>query len=285
MTQAVTSQMAPHIALPSGNAAVKDAGTPLLQATGLTMRFGGLTALDALDISVFDGEILGLLGPNGSGKTTFFNVVTGLYAASAGTVLLDGRDISGNTPQQVYRAGVTRTFQRSRLSLTMSVFDNVAIGNYQHFQRGLLSNLFRRAAFEREYQQTVELVDSLLRTFSSDLAQKMFMPAGTLSMIDRRRVELCRALISQPRLLLLDEPSAGMTHDETAELMDDIMQVRSRLAAFTIVIIEHEMNVIQRITDRCVVLNYGKKIAQGTYAAITADPQVQIAYLGQEDAA
>ena len=259
--------------------------TPLLQATGLTMRFGGLTALDALDLSVFDGEILGLLGPNGSGKTTFFNVVTGLYLASGGSVLLDGRDISGNTPQEVYRSGVTRTFQRSRLSLTMSVFDNVAIGNYQHLQRGLFANLFRRAAFKTEYDRTVVQVRSLLRTFNLALADKMHEPAGALSMIDRRRVELCRALISQPRLLLLDEPSAGMTHDETAELMDDILQVRSRLEKFTIVIIEHEMNVIQRITERCVVLNYGKKIAEGTYAEITADPQVQVAYLGQEAAA
>ena len=258
---------------------------PLLQATGLTMRFGGLTALDALDLSVFDGEILGLLGPNGSGKTTFFNVVTGLYTASAGRVLLDGADISGNTPQQVYRAGVTRTFQRSRLSLTMSVFDNVAIGNTRHFKRGLLATLFQREAFRRDYEQTVELVGSLLRIFNSALAGRMFDAAGTLSMIDRRRVELCRALISAPRLLLLDEPSAGMTHDETSELMDDILQVRSRLKKFTVVIIEHEMNVIQRITDRCVVLNYGKKIAEGTYAEITADPQVQVAYLGQEAAA
>ena len=255
---------------------------PLLQATGLTMRFGGLTALDALDLSVVDGEILGLLGPNGSGKTTFFNVVTGLYRASRGSVLLDGQDISGKTPQQVYRSGVTRTFQSSRLSLTMSVFDNVAIGNYQHLQLGLFANLFRRTAFRIEYRQTVAMVESLLRTFNPELADRMFEPAAALSMINRRRVELCRALISQPRLLLLDEPSAGMTHDETAELMDDILQVRSRLAKFTIVIIEHEMHVIQRITDRCVVLNYGKKIAEGTYAEITADPQVQVAYLGQE---
>lgn len=256
----------------------------LLQAMGLTMRFGGLTALDALDLAVFDGEILGLLGPNGSGKTTFFNVVTGLYAASAGAILLDGSDISGHSPQQVYRAGVTRTFQRSRLSQTLTVFDNVAIGNYQHFQHGLLANLFRREELKRDYDRTVELVHSLLHTFNRDLPQKMFQPAGGLSMIDRRRVELCRALISKPRLLLLDEPSAGMTHDETNELMDDILQVRARLGPFTIVIIEHEMNVIQRITERCVVLNYGRKIADGSYREITADPQVQVAYLGQEAA-
>ena len=195
---------------------------------------------------------------------------------------LDGHDISRNSPQQVYRAGVTRTFQRSRLSLTMSVFDNVAIGDYQHFKLGLIDSLFRREAFRRDYERTVAQVHSLLHTFNAALADKMFEPAGNLTMIDRRRVELCRALISQPRLLLLDEPSAGMTHDETAALMDDILQVRSRLGKFTIVIIEHEMNVIERITDRCAVLNYGKKIAEGSYREITADKQVQVAYLGQD---
>lgn len=256
--------------------------TPLLQARELTMRFGGLTALDSLDLFVNEGEILGLLGPNGSGKTTFFNVVTGLYTASSGAVLLDGKDISRQPPQAVYRAGVTRTFQRSRLSLPLTVFDNVAIGNYQHFDRSLMFNLFQRKRMREQYEQTVEQVHALLQSFSPRLPQKMFQPAGSLTMIDRRRVEICRALISNPRLVLLDEPSAGMTHDETTELMDDILQVRSKLKRFTIVIIEHEMNVIQRITERCIVLNYGKKIAEGTYAEITADPQVQIAYLGQD---
>ena len=125
----------------------------------------------------------------------------------------------------------------------------------------------------------------MLQTFSSSMAEKMWQPAGSLSMIDRRRVEVCRALISNPRLVLLDEPSAGMTHDETRELMDDILMVRERLSPFTVVIIEHEMGVIQRITQRCVVLNYGKKIAEGTFDEITRDPQVQVAYLGQETTA
>ncbi|MDR1709941.1 MAG: ABC transporter ATP-binding protein [Candidatus Accumulibacter sp.] len=254
----------------------------LLRAEKLTMRFGGLVALDALDLDVKPGEILGLIGPNGSGKTTFFNVVTGLYAASGGKVSFEGSDISGKPPQEVYEAGITRTFQRSRLSLALSVFDNVAIGNYRRLHQGVFFNLFRRRALRTEYDRSVEQVRALLATFSAGLADKLFQPAGSLAMIDRRRVEICRALISEPGLLLLDEPSAGMTHDETAELMDDILQVRGRLAPFSIVIIEHEMNVIQRITQRCVVLNYGKKIAEGSYAEITANPDVQMAYLGQE---
>ena len=235
---------------------------PLLEARALTMRFGGVTALDALDLVVNEHEILGLLGPNGSGKTTFFNVVTGLYAASSGQVLLDGNDLTRQSPQDVYRAGVTRTFQRSRLSLPLTVFDNVAIGQTQHLNPGLIFNLLQRKALRAQFDQTVAQVHTMLQTFSSSMAEKMWQPAGSLSMIDRRRVEVCRALISNPRLVLLDEPSAGMTHDETRELMDDILMVRERLSPFTVVIIEHEMGVIQRITQRCVVLNYGKKIAE-----------------------
>ena len=254
----------------------------LLQASGLTMRFGGVTALDALDLAVHEHEILGLLGPNGSGKTTFFNVVTGIYAASAGSVQFAGQDLTRCSPQDVYRAGITRTFQRSRLSLPLTVFDNVAIGRTQQFHQGLVFNLLRRKALRAQFDETVEQVHALLRTFSAGMADKMWLPAGTLSMIDRRRVEVCRALVSNPRLVLLDEPSAGMTHDETRELMDDILMVRERLSPFTVVIIEHEMGVIQRITQRCVVLNYGKKIAEGSFDEITRHPEVQVAYLGQD---
>lgn len=256
--------------------------TPLLAAQNLTMRFGGLTALDALDLTVYEGEVLGLLGPNGSGKTTFFNVVTSLYTATSGQIMLAGEDISHKSPQDVYFHGVTRTFQRSRLSLPLTVFDNMVIGNYQHLNLGIGFNLFRRKQLRQQYDEMVDKAHTLLQTFNPRLPQKLFQPTSTLTMIDRRRVEICRALLSSPRLLLLDEPSAGMTHDETNELMDDIMQVRGLLKPFTIVIIEHEMNVIQRITERCVVLNFGQKIAEGSYEQIVADPQVQIAYLGQE---
>ncbi len=255
---------------------------PLLEARALTMRFGGVTALDALDLVVHEHEILGLIGPNGSGKTTFFNVVTGLYAASGGQVLLDGTEITRQTPQAVYRAGVTRTFQRSRLSLPLTVFDNVAIGQTQHLNPGLAFNLLQRKALRRQVDATVEQVHALLQTFSAGMAAKLWQAAGSLSMIDRRRVEVCRALISNPRLVLLDEPSAGMTHDETRELMQDILLVRSRLSPFTVVISEHEMGVIQRIPQRCVVLNSGRKIAEGRFDEITRDPEVQLAYLGQD---
>ena len=253
----------------------------LVDVTGLTMRFGGLTALDKLDMQIMEGEILGLLGPNGSGKTTFFNVLTGLYKASSGIITYNGRNVIGQRPQEIYRSGVARTFQRSRLSLPLTVFDNIVIGDYQHMQHGLFFNLFRRRAFRAEYDAYVGKIEALLQIFSPPLVNRLFEPVETFSMIDRRRIEVCRALLSRPRLLLLDEPSAGMTHDETDALMEDILQVRGKLDNLSIVLIEHEMNVIERITDRCIVFNYGKKIAEGSYAEITADANVQTAYLGE----
>lgn len=253
----------------------------LVDVTGLTMRFGGLTALDKLDMQIMEGEILGLLGPNGSGKTTFFNVLTGLYKASSGTITYNGRNVIGQRPQEIYRSGVARTFQRSRLSLPLTVFDNIVIGDYQHMQHGLFFNLFRRRALRAEYDAYVGKIEALLQIFSPPLVNRLFEPVETFTMIDRRRIEVCRALLSRPRLLLLDEPSAGMTHDETDALMEDILQVRGKLDNLSIVLIEHEMNVIERITDRCIVFNYGKKIAEGSYAEITADANVQTAYLGE----
>ncbi len=255
----------------------------LLEAKGLTRRFGGVVALDRFDLGVAPNEVLGLIGPNGSGKTTFFNVVTGIYGADAGSVTFDNADITGAPPRAVYNAGISRTFQRSRLSLPLSIFDNIMVGNHKRLNQGLWFNLFRRRAFRREFEQSYEAARSLLDVFEPRLAGRMFQPVAGLPMIDRRRIEICRALISQPKLLLLDEPSAGMTHDETTELMDDILLVRGRIKNLTLIIVEHEMGVIERITDRCIVLNFGRKIAEGPYRAVAADPHVQEAYLGVAD--
>jgi len=252
----------------------------LLACQGLTCRFGGLVALDAVDFHVEEGEIVGLIGPNGSGKTTLFNVVTGIYGADAGNVIVAGTHMTGAAPQAVYRAGVTRTFQRSRMCLPLSVFDNIMVGNHKRLNHGLVFNLLRRRAFTAEFARSFEEACELVTVFNPELAWRIDEPASGLPMIDRRRVEICRALISRPRLVLLDEPSAGMTHEETRQLMDDILIVRGRIPGLTIVIIEHEMGVIERITDRCVVLNYGRKIKEGTFAEVAADRQVQEAYLG-----
>ena len=254
----------------------------ILEASNLTMRFGGVTALNSLNLHVNEGEVLGLLGPNGSGKTTFFNVITGLYRASSGNVTFRGEDLTTSSAQEVYLHAITRTFQRSRLSLPLTVFDNIAIGDNRRLNTGLIFNLFARNSFEKEYDRVVEQARSLLETFNPKLATKIFEPVASLPMIDRRRIEICRALISEPDLLLLDEPSAGMTLDETAEVMNDILQVRSKIKPFTIILIEHEMGLIQRMTERCIVLNYGKKIAEGTYEEIVSNHEVQVAYLGQE---
>jgi branched-chain amino acid transport system ATP-binding protein len=257
-------------------------GEVLLDIQQLSKRFGGVTALNQFDMTVRRGEIVGLIGPNGSGKTTSFNVITGIYAPSQGRVVFDGRDITGLPAQKVYEAGIARTFQRSRLCLPLSIFDNIMIGNHAHLSKGLWFNLIRRSAFRREFEAGFEQARALVNTFSAHLADRMFDPVGALPMIERRRIEICRALISRPQLLLLDEPSAGMTHDETRQLMDDILDVRARVQNLSIIIIEHEMGVIERITDQCTVLNYGRKICEGTYAEVSADREVQSAYLGVE---
>jgi branched-chain amino acid transport system ATP-binding protein len=254
--------------------------TELLEARGLSKNFGGVVALESLDLVVMPHEILGLIGPNGSGKTTFFNVVTGIYGADAGTLTFGGTDIIRASPRAVYHAGISRTFQRSRLSLPLSIFDNIMIGNHKGLNQGLWFNLFRRGDFKREFETNYRTARALLEVFEPRLAGRMMEPVAGLPMIDRRRIEICRALISQPKLLLLDEPSAGMTHDETTELMDNILKVRDLHRNLTIVIVEHEMGVIERITDRCVVLNFGRKIAEGPYRQVAADRQVQEAYLG-----
>jgi branched-chain amino acid transport system ATP-binding protein len=252
----------------------------LLVCHRLTRHFGGLVALAGVDLEVRRGELLGLIGPNGSGKTTFFNVLTGLFPPTQGEILFSGTSLARATPQAIYRAGITRTFQRSRLCLELSIFDNLAIGAHQRLDHGLAFNLLRRRALRQQADATAASARDLLEVFDPPLARRLFEPMLGVAMIDRRRVEICRALMSHPRLLLLDEPSAGMTTEETTRLMDDILEVRRRFGDLTIVLIEHEMSVIERVTDRCVVLNYGKKLCEGTFAEVSTDAEVRRAYLG-----
>ena len=252
----------------------------LLACRGLTRQFGGVVALSGLDLEVRRGELLGLIGPNGSGKTTFFNVLTGIFPPSRGEIVFDGAPLSRSTPQEIHRSGITRTFQRSRLCLELSIFDNLAIGAHQRLDHRLWVNVLGRSALAREADATAAAATELLEIFDPPLARRLFEPMTGVAMIDRRRVEICRALMSRPRLLLLDEPSAGMTAEETTRLMDDILEVRRRFGDLTIILIEHEMSVIRRVTDRCVVLNYGKKLCEGTFAEVSADPEVRRAYLG-----
>ncbi len=258
------------------------APAPLLDCEQLTVRFGGLTALDRLSLRLEAGEILGLIGPNGSGKTTFFNALTGLYRLAQGSVRFAGENLTGTRPQTIYAAGIARTFQRSRLCLPLSVFDNLMIGNHRRLSLGLWFNLVRRRQFAAELEANVEQARTLLAAFHPELPAKLFHAAGALGMIDRRRVEVCRALIGEPKLHLLDEPSAGMTHDETHALMDDILAARQRRPSLSIILIEHEMGVIERVTDRCAVLSFGEKICEGRFGEVVADRRVQEAYLGTD---
>src|SRR5579885_3706546 len=180
--------------------------TALLETRGLSKHFGGVLALDALDLAVQPNEIIGLIGPNGSGKTTFFNVVTGIYGADEGSVTFAGADITQASARAIYRAGISRTFQRSRLSLPLSIFDNIMIGNHKRLTQGIWFNLMRRASFKDEFEANYRAACGLVEVFEPKLVKRMFEPVAGLPMIDRRRIEICRALISQPKLLLLDEP-------------------------------------------------------------------------------
>ena len=252
----------------------------LLSISKLGKNFGGVTALSDLDLDVARNRILGLIGPNGSGKTTFFNVVTGIYPTTSGTVAFEGEDITNFSPQKVYRAGVARTFQRSRLLLPLSIMDNITLGDHSQLNNGLFFNLFRRRALAAQYREIRDKTRDLITIFDPDLADRLFEPVVNLPMISRRRIEICRALISNPKLLLLDEPSAGMTHEETFRLIDDILHIKDKIEDLTVIIIEHEMSVMERITDYCAVLNFGKKICEGTYQEIASDKEVQQAYLG-----
>jgi ABC-type branched-subunit amino acid transport system ATPase component len=256
----------------------------LLETRGLTVRFGGLVALDAVDVAVDGGETVGVIGPNGSGKTTFFNALTGLYAAAAGDIRFEGRNLVGLDPHVISRLGMARTFQASRLCLGLSVFDNVLIGMHARRRSGLVDLVLRRARFLAEIRDAIERAAHLLALFNRELPARGYEPVGQLPQIDRRRVEICRALASEPRLLLLDEPSAGMSPEETAELMKDLQIVREERPGLSVIIIEHDMFVIEGVSRRVVAFNYGRKIAEGSFAAVAANAEVREAYLGRETA-
>jgi branched-chain amino acid transport system ATP-binding protein/sulfate-transporting ATPase len=254
----------------------------LLKTEGLTVRFGGLVAVDQVDLHIDEGETLGLIGPNGSGKTTFFNAVTGLYKPTAGEVLFRGDSLKGLEPHQICRRGIARTFQASRLCLELSVFDNVLIGMYSQLRSGVFDALFRRRRLMAEIRRAMAQAADLLAVFNPDLPERGFHRVGELPQIDRRRVEICRALAARPRLLLLDEPSAGMNPEETLELMKDLLKVRDQMPEISLVIIEHDMFVIEGVSSRVVAFNYGRKIAEGTFQKVAANDEVREAYLGKE---
>jgi branched-chain amino acid transport system ATP-binding protein len=255
---------------------------PVLTANHLTMRFGGLTAIDDISWSLHEDEILGVIGPNGAGKTTIFNVVTGMYKPSGGEIRLDGTLINGLQPHIIARMGIKRTFQQSRLFDNLSVLDNVLIGMATVSENVLYKTLIRRDLLHKELMSNIDEAMVLLNHFSPFLSENRYRRAGDLVPGERRKLEICRALASNPHILLLDEPAAGMDPNESTELMDDILKIRVLKKGIGIILIEHDMAVVQKTADFIVVLSYGKIIATGSFAEVSSNPAVQEAYLGSE---
>ena len=253
---------------------------PLFQCSHLTKNFGGLTAVNDLSFTVDEGEIVSIIGPNGAGKTTVFNLITGFYKPDKGQVILDGNNLVGLRPDEITRKGITRTFQNVRLFLNMSLEDNVMVGQHCRTSGELLAAIFRPPAYQKEQSKARRIVQQQLDFFRERLGTNHQQPASSLSYANRRRLEVARAMATEPKLLLLDEPTAGMNPQETAEMSANIKALREE-RGLTIFVIEHDMKVVGGISDRVVVMDYGQKIAEGSYEEVTSNPQVIEAYLGQ----
>jgi ABC-type branched-subunit amino acid transport system ATPase component len=254
----------------------------LLETQALGMTFGGLRALHDLDLRVRDGSIHGLIGPNGSGKTTAFNVITGLYRATQGRILFGDADLARLPPHRITALGIARTFQNQRLFQQMSVLENVLAGAHCRTHAGIAGILLGLPSARAERRRTIERGEELLAFFGERLLPRARDRAESLSYANRRRLEIARALATAPKLLLLDEPAAGMNPTEKRELMQDIRRIRDK--GVTLLLIEHDMTMVQGVCDRVTVLDHGEKIAEGEFAQIKRHPAVLEAYLGRRHA-
>lgn len=251
----------------------------VLRTEALTINFGGLKAVNEVDFVIAD-EVVGLIGPNGSGKTTFLNLVSGIYKATSGKIYFLQEDITGSAPHDIRSKGISRTFQTNRLCLNLSVIDNMLLGLYSRQQATWWQAVFQPSRCRHEIEANIEKCFEVLAHFNPELIDRRYDPITTIPLIDRRRIEIARAIVGEPKLLLLDEPTAGLNTEETMQMIDDIGKIREGKFKVSIIIIEHDMAVISRITERVVVLNAGRKIAEGTFSEISQNEEVRTAYLG-----
>ena len=253
---------------------------PLLELKGVSLAFGGLQVVSGLDLHVDGGEIVSVIGPNGAGKTTLFNLITGIYKPDEGDITFDGSSIVGLQPHQITQRGIARTFQTLRLFLNMTVRDNVMAAAYGHTHAGLFRAMLRTPSMRREEREIRELAERRLAFFGDRLmGYRWDQPAYSLSYANRRRLEIARATATSPRILLLDEPAAGMNPAETHEITELIGELRTE-GGYTILVIEHDMHVVEGISDRVVALDHGVKIAEGSFESVATNEAVVEAYLG-----
>jgi branched-chain amino acid transport system ATP-binding protein len=257
----------------------------LLDLRGITKSFGGLVCIDGLDLHVDEREIVSVIGPNGAGKTTLFNLITGIYPPDTGAIDFAGESVLGIEPHQIVGRGIARTFQTLRLFLNMTVKENVMAAAYSHTHAGVVRSMLRTPGMRREEREIEALAEERLAFFGERLmGYRWNQPAYTLSYANRRRLEIARATATKPRLLLLDEPAAGMNPVETHEITELIARLREQ-AGYTILVIEHDMHVVEGISDRVIALDHGVKIAEGSFEQVATNERVVEAYLGLKAAA
>ncbi len=249
----------------------------LLEVKNLGISFGGLRAVDEFNITIEKGQLYGLIGPNGAGKTTVFNMLTGVYKPTDGTILLDGENITGKSTIEINRAGIARTFQNIRLFKDMTVLDNVKVALHNHYKYSVLTGILRLPKYFKTEKLMNEKAIEMLKVF--ELEDKAELTASGLPYGEQRRLEMARALATEPKLLLLDEPAAGMNPNETAELMDMIRLVRDKFG-MTVLLIEHDMSLVSGICEKLTVLNFGQMLCEGKTENVLSDPDVIKAYLG-----